>query len=194
MAWLRKLWCFFDNTVSRRSELTNEDESPFVFVLYNEKENLCTIKKLYYFPMCRQTKNRPSDWISSLHTVPNDKLESGTCSAMKNPGQEVRLHPTRSKSSGRLNSSSGCQAAAPSTLSMSPSNCRVDPFHCPPTIHCPRSGRIYLLLYPFHHPSPCKETHDLSFSFWCTGRRRCAYAHESPTCLCALVQRVSCVQ
>lgn len=109
--------------------------------------------------MCRQTKNRPSDWISSLHTVPNDKLESGTCSAMKNPGQELRLHPTRSKSSGRLNSSSGCQAAAPSTLSMSPSNCRVDPFHRPSTIHCPRSGRIYLLLYPFHHHSPCKETH-----------------------------------
>lgn len=72
---------------------------------------------------------------------------------MENPERSLPIHPTRSKSSGRLNSSGGCQAAAPSTPSVSPIHCRADPFHQSPTTHSRRSGRIYLFLLPLQRPN-----------------------------------------
>lgn len=72
---------------------------------------------------------------------------------MENPERNLPIHPTRSKSSGRLNSSGGCQAAAPSTPSVSPIHCRADPFHQSPTTHSRRSGRIYLFLLPLQRPN-----------------------------------------
>lgn len=104
-------------------------------------------RNLVSFPVSAKKRPRTVLAVESLLQRHHTERQARKRNLLRDekPWTRLLIRPTRSKSSGRLNSSGGCQAAAPSTLSASPSTA---PRPFPPYPHHQAAGAAVAFTFP----------------------------------------------